>query len=53
MNNFPIYQPISLSENSTPIAPVLPAIPIPSAPSILPNFTPPKLVLTESYKLMI
>lgn len=53
MNNFPIYQPLSLSENSSPFLPVVPITPLPSSPGVPGNFTPPKFVLPQSYQLMI
>ncbi|MEA5583158.1 hypothetical protein VB620_17645 [Nodularia harveyana UHCC-0300] len=53
MNNFPLYQPTLLSENSNPFIHVVPISPLPPRPGIPSNFTPPKLVLDQSSALMI
>ncbi|WP_414528050.1 hypothetical protein [Nodularia chucula] len=53
MNNFLIYQPLPLSENSSPFLPVVPISPLPASPGIPGSFTPPKFVLPQSSQLMI
>ena len=55
MNSFSIYQPISVLETSepTPYLPVITINPLPPSPGIPSNFTPPKLVVSQSSPFMI
>lgn len=53
MNNFPINQPVVISENSNPFLPMLPINTLPLIPPIPNNLTPHKLVLSQSSQLMI
>jgi hypothetical protein len=51
MNNFFIYQPVSLSTDSTPIVPIFPVTPLPSFPSLPSSSPPPLIVLPQSSQL--
>jgi len=53
MNSFSIYQPVSLSETSTPLLPVITINPLPPRPGVPSTFTPPIFVLSQSSPLMI